>query len=277
MAGKRIEYSGQTINGWKILGRTDRKYGRSTLFKAVCEKCGLEKENTIGNFRKAVTDCRYGHKKGHDSPPRVYTKELIGKRFNSWLVLRLDTVTEYREPKFLCECECGVVKSVYAKNFVNGTSKSCRSCSAIARDYSYLMTHGHTANGEVSPTFSSWASMVARCHSPSALRLYPHYAGKGIKVCDRWRYSFQNFLDDMGERPEGTSVDRIDSKGNYEPANCRWVNQSIQVRDQKRPVIVDGQKFLSILDTAKFFNITPSSVCWRIVSQHFPGWSWMED
>lgn len=87
--------------------------------------------------------------------------------------------------------------------------------------------HGHASEGRSSPTYSSWYGMVQRCTNPNR-RYYHRYGGRGITVCDRW-LDFRNFLTDMGVKPEGTSLDRIDNDGNYTPENCRWVNQTTQM------------------------------------------------
>lgn len=79
--------------------------------------------------------------------------------------------------------------------------------------------------------YNSWKLMIYRCTSPKAPN-YSYYGGQGVTVCDRWK-SFENFLEDMGDRPAGMSLDRIDSNGNYEPGNCRWATKSEQSRNSR--------------------------------------------
>lgn len=100
-------------------------------------------------------------------------------------------------------------------------------------------SHGHTGivNGKRfrSPTYIVWAGMRQRCRD-SRHRYWMLYGGRGITVCDRWHGSdgFEHFLEDMGERPEGRSLDRIDSNGNYEPGNCRWATQAEQIQNSSK-------------------------------------------
>ena len=92
--------------------------------------------------------------------------------------------------------------------------------------------HGYSPrNGKLSPTYISWAQMKYRCQNPSC-KHYKNYGGRGIKVCKRWQ-DFENFLSDMGERSEGTTLDRVDNNGNYEPGNCRWGTPKQQIHNRR--------------------------------------------
>jgi RNA polymerase sigma factor (sigma-70 family) len=100
--------------------------------------------------------------------------------------------------------------------------------------------HGHTSDsGKMNPTYLSWTSMKQRCYN-NKHEAYKKYYGRGITVCDRWRNSFINFLKDMGERPIGKTLDRINNNGNYEPSNCKWSTLKEQARNTRRNVFIDG-------------------------------------
>lgn len=96
----------------------------------------------------------------------------------------------------------------------------------------YAETHGHTSKGQTSPTYRSWEGMVQRCTNPKAPN-YKYYGGRGILIYPRWRLSFRYFLEDMGERPEGMTLDRIDPDGDYRPENCKWSTWSQQMSNRR--------------------------------------------
>jgi len=103
--------------------------------------------------------------------------------------------------------------------------------------------HGHSLwNGKPSPTYQSWRTMKMRCQNPNYPR-FKDWGARGIKVCERWQ-DFVNFLEDMGEKPEGLTLDRIDNNGNYEPGNCRWATwkeQNQNRRNQHLFIAMDSQ------------------------------------
>ena len=156
---------------------------------------------------------------------------------------------------WLCECECGVIKTVLSWSILKGGTVSCGCYGAALRKRVHT-THGYAANGH-SSEYNVWADMKRRCSNPAA-QGYNRYGGRGITVCDRWQ-TFENFLADMGPRPSSKhSIDRIDNDGNYEPTNCRWADRKTQARNTSWCVAVirsDGRRFASITEAAEATGI----------------------
>lgn len=149
----------------------------------------------------------------------------VGRKFGSWLVLSVDT---HRGRKlYNVRCDCGALARVEAHSVLDGRSTRCRSC---ARPHCGRVTHGATVARKATPEFTSWRAMMERCSNPRH-RNWQRYGGRGISVCKRW-LEFKNFLADMGERRPGTTLDRINSAGNYEPENCRWATAAEQSRNR---------------------------------------------
>ena len=135
---------------------------------------------------------------------------------------------------FRCRCECGKIKDIRSGNLTAGMARSCGIC-VRSQDPGYPYRTGKvTKQGKPSKatpqeraTYNTYRAMKQRCSQPSAIN-YPFYGGKGIQVCDRWLESYRNFVDDMGLRPEGLTLDRIDSAKDYSPENCRWADSHTQ-------------------------------------------------
>lgn len=119
-----------------------------------------------------------------------------------------------------------------------------------------------------SPAHVSWRHMFVRCYGKKH-RGFALYGGRGIVVCDSW-HRYENFLADMGERPPGTSIDRIDSNGNYEPGNCRWATSVQQARNTSRNRWIEWRGTTkTIAEWSSILNINYESLTWRLKS----GWS----
>ena len=129
-----------------------------------------------------------------------------------------------------CHCVCGAETSVSTSDLRSGNTQSC-GCLLIDTIRQLNRTHGHTSNGWT-PTYRSWSGMFTRCYNANS-KSFQGYGSRGITVCERWN-SFENFLIDMGERPESLSLDRINNDGNYEPTNCRWATASTQNKNRRQ-------------------------------------------
>jgi hypothetical protein len=159
--------------------------------------------------------------------------DLTGQRFGHWAVVRRIPVPAHvtcPKPYWECACDCGTTAAVSGDNLRSGVSQSC-GCQA-GNQWTSRSPEKPVIRVEQNPTHRSWTAMKKRCLDRNAAD-YHRYGGRGIKVCDRWKHSFENFLADMGERPEGRTLDRIDNEGDYAPANCRWSTNVEQGRNKR--------------------------------------------
>lgn len=138
-----------------------------------------------------------------------------------------------------------------------------------AQAWHHNRKHGQAIPGQRGPTYRSWETMKARCNNPNDPS-YSDYGGRGITVCDRWSSSFINFLEDMGERPKATTLDRIKVDGNYEPSNCRWSDAATQARNKRSNRFVTfGGKRVPLVVVAEATGVPYQRLHERIVRR---GW-----
>ena len=190
------------------------KWGNQ-LFKCVCI-CGSLAVLTNGRIKAG--------KSNQCDPCR--RKDLIpliefGTKFKDRTIIGFAEKDSRGNQLFSCQCKCGSIKNLTAVALRKGTSGSCDSCSRESRK----IIKGSS--------YRIWQGMKERCSYKKHIS-YKNYGGRGITVCDRWLESFENFLNDMGERPEGLSIDRIDNEKGYSKDNCRWATQKEQTNNTRR-------------------------------------------
>lgn len=171
-------------------------------------------------------------------------EDFTGKRFGRWTATRLGERSRTGLTRWHVRCDCGTQALRHATALKSGRTKSC-GCYQAERRSLNTTRHGSARPGRKTPTYNCWVAIHARC---SDLR-DPDYGGRGISVCAGWR-TFEAFLADMGERPAGLSIDRIDTNEGYScgrcpecvaagrRANCRWATKTTQSRNRRNTVLL---------------------------------------
>lgn len=178
------------------------------------------------------------------------TSKHIGRKFHKLTVTAVAEVRRTPKGAYIqvmdTECDCGNTRQVTLTSLTSGQAKSCKQCARPM--YKHTTSH---------PLYRVWASMRNRCRDENH-----SYFKRGIKVCDRWdgdgslQY-FNNFVGDMGTRPEGKSLDRIDNNGPYSPENCRWADRITQQNNRSNNLRVTYNGVTKTwADWARHFNVS---------------------
>jgi hypothetical protein len=167
--------------------------------------------------------------------------DLTNRRFERLVVVERAENDIRGRSRWKIRCDCGGEKTVTARNLCNGSTKSC-GCLHQDRTREQAIRlftkHGHSrgrSGTDRSPEYHTWTNMLTRCTNPKTAN-YLNYGALGVTVCDRWqgKDGFANFLLDMGERPNGTSLSRFADIGNYEPGNVAWHTPKEQAAEQRK-------------------------------------------
>jgi hypothetical protein len=192
---------------------------RAAAWNCECD-CGTTTTVIANSLRRGLTkSC------GNHLPSK--TADIEGQRFGMWTVKEFVEVDNHRMAKWKCICDCGNVGIVSTNSLRTNNSTNC-GCRQATTTCLQFTKHGKYKTAE----YQAWASMKQRCNNKKNPQ-YPNYGGRGIKVCEQWN-TFETFYSDMGKRPDGLSIDRINNDGDYEPSNCRWATIIEQNNNQRR-------------------------------------------
>lgn len=198
-------------------------------------------------------------------------KQIIkkGDSFGRLTAVRFDHWDKWGCQLWLFKCDCGIEKVIRVKNVKSGNTKSCGCLFDTVKTINGKKNITHGMRKTI--TYNTWAGMIQRCLNENHPK-YKDWGGRGIKVCPEWlgANGFENFFDDMGERPEGKTLDRIENDKGYCKSNCRYATPKQQSNNRRsNHLLTYGGKTQTITRWAEELCINPSTLKMRIYS----GWS----
>lgn len=196
-------------------------------------------------------------------------EDLRGQKFNRLVVISIEPKERLKEREWLCLCDCGNKIIVKAARLKNGHTKSC---GCWNRQHAKEMGRSNAIHGlSATKLYSVWNGMVTRCERVNS-KYYPHYGGRGIKICERWRKDFLAFVADMGPSYQrGLTLERIDFDGDYSPENCRWATLIEQARNKRDTFWVEYKgKRMSLPDAVEKY----STVSYKTVADRIRRYGW---
>lgn len=245
------EMVGKSFQNWNVVEYVGTNSGGNSIYRCRC-KCGHVgiRPGTVLRLMK-TRGCK-------SCAGKRRIKDMTGKRFGSWTILRFDSIGQDGKAKWLCRCDCGSEHSVIGKDIRSGKSTKCVSCGAT--------DHGLCRES----VYRVHINMLDRCENKNN-DAYKRYGGRGISVCDAWHdvTVFYNWCMSNGWK-KGLQIDRIDNDGNYEPANCRFVTPKQNCRNRVNTVYCTLYGItLPAIEWAERIGVSPG----MIYDRKRAGWS----
>lgn len=231
-----------------------------------CANCGTTIIRKVGQNGVNWTQRRFCSVRCSNAAKRAMQPpvDLVGQRFGRWVVTGYVGRPYDRRHIWSCACDCGSLGEVEDSSLKFGKSRSC-GCARREASASIGVRSSTHGMSKTAPEYYVWASIKQRCLNPN-VRNWHDYGGRGIRICDRWRDSFEAFYEDMGPRPSDRhSIDRIDNDGNYEAGNCRWADISTQSRNRRSNIMVKvNGEHLTLAEAARISAVKYSTVRARL-------------
>ena len=176
-------------------------------------------------------------------------KDITNYKFNKLIAVEFYKKDKFGKLYWLFKCDCGNKKVINKSRVMTNQTKSC-GCLEKEFKFKPLFNLLKPYRSE----YTTWFAMKQRCLNTEN-KDYLHYGGRGIKICDRWM-KFENFFNDMGKRPKGKTIDRIDNNGNYELSNCRWATPKEQISNTRRVIYINfNGKIMIAKEWANLFSL----------------------